>query len=91
MPTETARHTQTVPVSVLGCLGLDLCLRWRLLSSVGISFSLEMSGGCPGDIWVVFIGIRGAQMCWGGGIWVLTRFLTLAVWSRNTILNDWVI
>ena len=34
-----------------------------------------MSGGCPGDIWVVFIGIGGAQMGligYLGSFWVLS-------------------
>ena len=50
-PTDTARCTQTALVSVFGCLGLSVCVWWRLLLSVGISCSLEMSVGCLGDVW----------------------------------------
>ena len=56
-PTDTTRCTQTALVSVFGCLGLSVCVWWRLLLSVGISCSLEMSGGCLGDIWWVSGGI----------------------------------
>ena len=45
-PTDTARHTQTTPVSVLGCLRLSLCVCWRLLLSVGALCSLKISWGC---------------------------------------------
>ena len=30
---------------------------WRLLSSVGMLCSLELSGGCLGDVWVVSGGV----------------------------------
>ena len=79
MPTDTARHTQTAPVSVLGCLGLALCLCWRLLSSVGISCSLEMSGGCLEDVWGVsrryLGGIHRNRRCSDGFDWVSGFFL----------------
>ena len=91
MPTKTARHTQTAPVSVFGCLGLALCVCRCLLSSVVPWTCLggvwRMPGGCPGDIWVVFIEIGGARMCLVG-IWVLTGFLALAVCSRNIIFTQ---
>ena len=51
-PTDTGRCTQTALVSVFGCLGLSVCVWWRLLLSVGISLSLDMSIGCLGDVWV---------------------------------------
>ena len=58
--TDTSRHTQTAPDSVRGCLGVSLYVCWRLFSSVDFLSSLEMSGGCFGDVWVV-----------SGGIWVV--------------------
>ena len=55
-PTHTARHTQTPPVSVWVSEAASLCL----LLSVGALCSLEISGGCLGDVWWV-----------SGGIWVI--------------------
>ena len=52
-PTDTLRHWQVL-LSMFG----SVC--WRMLSSVDILSSLEMSGGCFGDVWVV-----------SGGIWVV--------------------
>ena len=73
MPTDTAKHTQTAPVSVLGCLGLAFCVCWCLLSSVGISGFLRCLGGVWGDAWGVvkeyLSGIHGNWSCldvvWG--------------------------
>ena len=69
---------------------LSVCVWWRLLLSVGISCSLEMSVGCLGDVWWVFGGVTGIfmeiggiQMCLG-----LSGFSVPAVWSRNTILSQ---
>ena len=77
-PTDIARHTQTAPVSVLGCLGLSVYVCWRLLWSFGILCLLDMSGGCLVDVWggiwgvgVVFVEIGGAWMCLGS-IWALS-------------------
>ena len=81
MPTKAARHTQTAPVSVFGCL-LSSVVPWTCLGGIW-----RMPGGCPGDIWVVFIEIGGARMCLVG-IWVLTGFLALAVCSCNTIFTQ---
>ena len=57
--TDTSRHTQTAPDSVRGCLGLSLYVCWRLFSSVDFLSSLEMSGGCLGDVWGYMSGIHG--------------------------------
>ena len=55
-PTDIARHTQTAPVNVLGCLKLSLCVCWCLLLSIGVLCSQEISLGClGGDV----RGIRG--------------------------------
>ena len=56
-PTDPTSHTQTAPVSVLGYLRLSVCVCCCLLSSVGISCSLERSRGCLGDVWLVSGGI----------------------------------
>ena len=81
-PIDTARHTQTAPVSVLKCLAVSVGICWRLLACF---VPWRCLGGCLWDIWglsgVVFMDIRGAWMCLGG-IWVLSP----AVWSQNTIL-----
>ena len=76
--------------STCQCLWVSGAVRWRLLLSVGISCSLEMSGGCLGDVWWVFGGVRvifmeigGTRMCLG-----LSGFSVPAVWSRNTILSQ---
>ena len=47
-PTDIARHTQTAPVNVLGRLKLSLCVCWRLLLSIGVLCSQEISLGCLG-------------------------------------------
>ena len=72
MPTDIARHTQTAPVNVLGCLKLSLCVCWRLLLYVGALCSLEISWGCMGGvvegIWGYLsgnFGMGGARMCFG--------------------------
>ena len=87
--TDDNRHQQTLPdilkqhpsvswgvsgwlfVSVGVCCHLLASLvPWRCLGGVW-----RMSGGCPGDIWVVFIGIGGAQMGligYLGSFWVLS-------------------
>ena len=48
--TDTARHTQTAPVNVLGRLKLSLCVCWRLLLSIGVLCSHEISMGCLGGV-----------------------------------------
>ena len=47
-PTDIARHAQTAPVNVLGCLKLSLCVCWRLLLSFVVLCSQEISLGCLG-------------------------------------------
>ena len=70
IPRDSARHTQTAPVTVLGCLLVSFGVCWRLLAYCvhcrchGVVWG--MSGGCLRDIWVVFIEIGGARMCLGG-------------------------
>ena len=72
-PTDIARHTQTAPVNVLGCLKLSLCVCWRLLLSIGVLCSQEIFWGCLGGdvrgVWGYLSGILkmgGARMCFGG-------------------------
>ena len=78
--TDANRHRQTPKDNARCCLSMSGSVPWHLLSSVGMSCSLEtsgvvwgVSGGCLGDIWVVFMEIGGAWMCLGG-IWVLSPF-----------------
>ena len=60
------------------CLSVSGNVCWRRLLSVGFLCSLEMSGGCVGDVWGVSGGIRMVFMDIGGdwmclwGIWVLS-------------------
>ena len=51
--TDTNRQLQTPKDTDKCCLSTSGSVCWRLLSSVGISCSLEMSGGCLGDVWWV--------------------------------------
>ena len=78
IPTDANRHRQTPQNTERRCLSMSGGVNWRLLLSVCMSCSMEMSGGClwdiwgvSGDIWVVFMEIRGAWMCLGG-IWALS-------------------
>ena len=50
MPIDSARHTQTAPASVLGCLPVSVGVCWPLLASVGMLCSLEMPWACLGDV-----------------------------------------
>ena len=52
-PPDTNRQPQTPKDTDKCCLSTSDGVLWRLLSSVGISCSLEMSGGCLGDVWWV--------------------------------------
>ena len=72
-PTNTKRQLQTPQYTERCRLSVSGGVCWRLLSSVSISCSLEISGGCLGDVWwvfggilVVFMDIWGALMCLGG-------------------------
>ena len=58
-PTDTSEHTQTAPVIVWGCLLASVVICCRLLSSVDILSSLEMSGGYLGVVWGYLRGIHG--------------------------------
>ena len=84
-PTDTARHTQTAPVSVWGCLLASFVICCRLLSSVDILSSMEMSGG-------VFRGCLGVSEGYSWKlealrrVWGVTGIPVLTVWSRNIIL-----
>jgi len=84
-PTETSRHTQTAPVSVWGCLLASFVICCRLLSSVDILSSMEMSGG-------VFRGCLGVSEGYSWKlealrrVWGVTGIPVLTVWSRNIIL-----
>ena len=66
-------------MGLIGYLGLALCLCWRLLSSVGISCSLEMSGDCLEIVWGVsrrYLGdIHRNRRCSDGFDWVSGFFL----------------
>ena len=55
--TDTNRQPQTPKDTDKCCLSTSGGVCWRLLSSVGISCSLEMSGGCLEDVWWVSGGI----------------------------------
>ena len=77
MPRDSARHTQTTPVSVLRCLAVSVFVCWRLLACC-VTWRCHgdvwgMSGGCLRDIWVVFIEIGGSRMRLGG-MWVLSPY-----------------
>ena len=52
-PPDTNRQPQTPKDTDMCCLSTSDGVCWRLLLSVGISCSLEMSGGCLGDVWWV--------------------------------------
>ena len=58
--TDDNRHLQTPSDTDRCCLSMSGGVCWRMLSFVDILSSLEMSGGCLGDVWVV-----------SGGIWVV--------------------
>ena len=60
MTTDAKRRKQTPSDTDRCCLSMFGSVCWRMLSSVDILSSLEMSGGCFGDVWVV-----------SGGIWVV--------------------
>ena len=75
--TDTTRQPQTPQDTDRCCFSMSGGVCWGLLSSVGISWSLDRSGGCLGDVWwvsgcfwAVFMEIRGNRMCLRG-IWVL--------------------
>ena len=75
---DTNRQPQTPEDTDKCCLSTSGGVCSRLLSFVGISCSLEMSGGCLGDVWwlsggvwVIFMEIGGTRMCLGG-IFVLS-------------------
>ena len=53
-PTDTTRHTQTAPVSVLGCLAVSVGLCWRLLAC-------HIPWGCLGGVWGMFGWCLGAS------------------------------
>ena len=57
-PSDTARHCQTPPDTDRCCLSMSEGVGWRLLSSVCMSCSLEMSGG-----------VRGMSEGYLGGVW----------------------
>ena len=87
---DTNRQPQTPEDTDKCCLSTYGGVCWRLLLSVGISCSLEMSRGCLGDvwwvsggIWMIFMEIEGARICLG-----VSGFSVSAVWSRNTILSQ---
>ena len=86
-PTDPARNTQTAPLSVLGCLGLSVCVCWRLLASHapcrGLGGVWWMSGGClevsEWNSWT-----SEALRC----VWGVSGFSVLALWSHNTIWHS---
>ena len=59
-PTDANRRQQTPSDTDRCCLSMSGGVCWRMLSFVDILSSLEMSGGCLWDVWVV-----------SGGIWVV--------------------
>ena len=54
-PIETARHTQTAPVSVLGCLAVSVGVCWHVVFPADV---LEVSVGCLGGVWWYLNGIH---------------------------------
>ena len=72
------RQSQTPQDTDRRCLSVSGNVCWRRLLSVGFLCSLEMSGGCLGDVWGVSGGIRMVFMDIGDnwmclwGIWVLS-------------------
>ena len=53
IPTDANRHRQTPQNTERRCLSMSGGVNWRLLLSVCMSCSMEMSGGCLWDIWGV--------------------------------------
>ena len=51
--TEANRHRQTPKDTARCCLSMSGSVPWHLLSSVGMSCSLETPGGCLGGVWRV--------------------------------------
>ena len=88
MPTDANRHCQTPKITDRCCLSMSGGVCWRLLPSVGMLCSLELSGGCLGgvrgcsDFWVVFSWKLEALGCILG----VSGFSAPAVWSQNTNL-----
>ena len=56
-PTDANRHCQTPKITDRCCLSMSGGVCWHLLLSVGMLCSLELSGGCLGDVWVVSGGV----------------------------------
>ena len=63
IPTKGNRHQQSLPdllkQHLSGCLGVSIGVCWRLLASVEILSSLEMSWGCLGGVLGYLSGIHG--------------------------------
>ena len=60
---RTARHTQTAPVSVWGCLGVSVGVCCRLLTSWFPWRCLEVSGVCLGGVYGYLSDIHGNPRC----------------------------
>ena len=58
MPRDSARHTQTTPVSVLGCLAVSVFVCWHVVLPGDAM-------GCLGDVWGVSEGyLSGIHRNW---------------------------
>ena len=63
---DTARHTQTAPVSVLGCLAVSIRVCWHVVF--------------PGDVWGVSVGCLGGVRGYLSGIHGNCRRLDVFGW-----------
>ena len=85
MPRNTARLSQTAPVSFLGSLGMSVGVCWRVLAfyvpqrCYGVIGG--MFGGCLGESELNSRKLE-VHKC----VWWVYGFSILAVWSENTIL-----
>ena len=94
MPTDANRHCQRPQETDRCCLRKSGNVSWHLLLSVGISFSLGISGG----VWEDPEGCLGVSEWYSWKlealeyVWGVYGFSILAVWSENTILaQPWMV
>ena len=91
MPRNTARLSQTAPVSFLGSLAMSVGVWWRMLTCYvpqrcyGVIGG--MFGGCLGESELNSWKLEVHKCVWG-----VYGFSILAVWSENTILaQPWMV
>ena len=91
MPRNTARLSQTAPVSFLGSLAMSVGVWWRMLACYvpqrcyGVIGG--MFGGCLGESELNSWKLEVHKCVWG-----VYGFSILAVWSENTILaQPWMV